>query len=718
MVKDDLHSIFTIASEHQKTILLYCVVRMSDIGIKCVIKKSPEEIEKLVNVFIQSSKNIVEGIIHEENRETCMLSLIRDTYMCNILLRYIGLMIMVGSDLKVWEHTDKIITKYIKSYYKNSKFIVKITNLYNYYLQDYKSTEKNYDYCKFLDKIIQRSDIRNKSLKIHKKIEVIEGNIFDDLEINPNINIDRSLFADNNIFATTNATNVETQSSADIVSVALSIDNYKELIDKVTDTDLRHRINIVHKTRTDNVLKDFSKLVVLRQLFAESQNMTSFFYYINKNKRDVSQSLKEFLIEINNKLDTGIVKELTKIHNWCFSGDRNESKKLIHCDIERYVRSVKSMTTFQLNHVTTLLFSCIKRFFGADVVKISDTGWHDDVVVYNLVDSKNRNSRVIGRIFMDLVYRKEKKIHDPMCMKLSDRMQINKQNRSIPEVALLGNYSTNLTYDDVLKLFREFGYVMNGLCYDTRVGHVNHDVEFANFIPHFMEFIIKDTDTIRALTVGKHKVVRDQIEMANKADICYRTKLRCVNIMFDHLIHSSNSLINMCKQAIKDKGDASKEIYTIYKEGFKNLFNVVSNYIDIDSFGLEPITMVPEINGEQGLLYSNLMNEIFAYATFWIVKTMSSNGSDMFIDNFRKILMDNGVDNYRELIREFLKLADVDSFSLYTKNVIKCDTSQDYLTEDVSYFADNGGIDDDDDDNNDGDGDGDNDDDITINKFH
>ena len=291
---------------------------------------------------------------------------------------------------------------------------------------------------------------------------------------------------------------------------------------------------------------------------------------------------------------------------------------------------------------------------------------------------------------MDLGYRVEKQISEPLCVKLADCMQINQQSRSVPEVAFIGNYSTNLTYDDVVILFREFGYVMSGICYDSRVGRVNHDDEFANYIPHFMEFIIRDIDTISILTEGIHKSIRDQIEMGNNAGICYRTKLRCVNIMFDHLVHNSQPLLNMFKKAITNRGDASEEVYATYTEGFKNIFTHGSNFLDMCAFDFEPSMLIQEINGEQGLLYSNLMNEIFAYATFWIVKSMSVNGSDMIVDKFRVSLMDNGVDNYRELIRNFLKSANVNSFSLYIKNVIKCDIPQDYTTEDASYFAENG----------------------------
>ena len=101
---------------------------MTDIGIKGIVVKNATEISDLVKTFIKSSLNVREGISRGGDHEICMLSLIRDTYMCNLILRYVGMMTLLSPDPK-WNAIDNRMTEYMQDYYNNIRFKNKLIEL-------------------------------------------------------------------------------------------------------------------------------------------------------------------------------------------------------------------------------------------------------------------------------------------------------------------------------------------------------------------------------------------------------------------------------------------------------------------------------------------------------------------------------------------------------------------------------------------------------------
>ncbi|VBB17821.1 hypothetical protein YASMINEVIRUS_284 [Yasminevirus sp. GU-2018] len=670
---------------------------MSDIGIKGLITKNVDEIDSLVKMFIKSSLNIREGIAYGDDPDICMLSLIRDTYMCTLLLRYVGLMTIVHPDPK-WGAVDNRIIEYIQDYYSNEKFKNKLIELYEHYLQKYekaqKQTQTDYDYCKFLDKMIHRGETPKKGIETKKMIRMTENKIFNVMNVNPVVKISKSKFR---------SIPPHFEIKGDDVLVHLTQANYYDLLDSVDDYTVLHNVEAMYTSRTANILTSFSKLVALRQLLAEQSGSQTYFKHVNYGKNDTSETLKDFLTELNNKLDSKIRNEISRVYqNYSMNtrgvrGDgRTDLKKMQRCDVTKYVRSKRSNFRFEISHVMNVVFSLLGKYFNIKVEKTSDKGWSDRVVVYNMIDGlnsadKQKNGGLLGRLFVDTVFDENKKVSDPISIRLSDKMRINQTGASgttCSEVALLANYLPNkgLTYNEVVLLFREFGYVVNSVCYESRVGLINYDDESSNYIPALMECIAWDHDTIKLIVGSADHTIIDHIEMSREVDMCYNIKMKCANAKFDHLLHNSEPLLKIIKRSIDTKGDANDEIVETYRGIFGEVMNPVSNMIDTNIKHIDPLTIIQEINGSQGVLYSNLINEIFAYATFWIIKNRSTAKDNTIVSEFRKTVLSNGVVNYRELIRNFLKYADVNCFTLYIKNVIKLDIIDDYVTEDTNCF--------------------------------
>lgn len=653
---------------------------MSNIGIKGLINKNVDEIENIVRLFIKSSISIRNKIIKDKNPDICIQSLIRDTYMCNLILRYVGLMTIVNTDPK-WDKIDDILMKYIHEYYTSDRFKNKLVELYEYFLGIYEKTKTNYDYCKFLDKMISRGEITKRGTILKNFSKRFENEIFNIINVNPIVKINKRHFK---IIPS------QFEVDNDKVIVHLTQNNYYELLDIIDDHSVLCQLENQYMSRTKNILSTFSKLIVTRQLLAEELNYETFFKYINRGKSDNSDTIKDFLNELNDKLDSKIKTDISKIYQSFVINNRTYPPIIVRdkmscCDIIKYVRSKKNTTHFKITRVMKVLFYVLKRYFNIVVEETDEIGWNKNVIVYKM--HNNNDNRFLGRFYMDIIFDENKKVINPISIRLADKMQIDSDNRSTTEIALIANYNTSkgITHNEIILLFKEFGYIISNMCYDSRVGLINYDEEFANYIPSLMECFACDRDIIYWLLDDMDSSIIDHIELSRDIDMCYNIKLKCITATFDHLIHNSKPLLKIIMDNLDTKGDANNELLETYRNIFIDVMKSVSNMLDTNIDNIDPIVIIQEINSSQGVLYSNLMNEIFAYTTYWIIKNNSIKNRDI-VAEFRKIILDNGVDNYRELIRNFLKYSDVNCFSLYVTNVIKIDPVDEYITEDSNYF--------------------------------
>jgi Zn-dependent oligopeptidase len=649
---------------------------MSDIGIKGIVVKNATEISDLVKTFIKSSLNVREGITRGGEHEICMLSLIRDTYMCNLILRYVGMMTLLSPDPK-WNAIDNRMTEYMQDYYNNIRFKNKLIELHEHYLKTFEDTQINYDYCRFLDKMINKADISKKGVEIRKITHMIENRVFNILNMNPVVKIAEKYFDD--------IPHHYDRKHGKVI-VPLTKTNYHTLIDHIDDLHVRHQIETQYTSRTQNALVDFSKLIVSRKLLAEQAGYSTYFKYINKSKHDNSDTIKEFIIELNNKINNKIRSDMDRIYHFFSRSFPDKNMKICSSDVIKYVRVHRNNTKFEPKQVFYAIFNILDKYFNIKLQKIDERAWRENVIVYNMSDKKTK--KLMGRLYLDIMFDENKKISDPISIRLSDKMQINTNSSTHAEVALLANYQNTkcMTYQDVVLLFKEFGYMLIGMCYDSRVGLVNYDDEFSNYLPSLMEYIAWDRETIQMVVGALDTSIIDHIEIGRELDMCYNIKMKCINAKFDHLIHNSEPLLDIIIKAVNQKNDASAEILETYKDIYTEIMSPIADTFMIQTDNIDPSTMIQEIAGTHSVLYSNLMNEIFAYATYWIIKENLNKKDSIIVEEFRSCILDNGVDNYRDLVRTFLKKIDVNCFSLYIKNVIKTESIDDYVTEDTNYF--------------------------------
>lgn len=654
-------------------------------GIKWLITKKVSEIDQIVKTFICDSLNIRKLIINEKNPEKCINVLIRDTYICNLLLRYVGLMILLSNDIE-WENIDNRLLKYVQTYYNNTKFIDKLISLFDYYVTTYEKNKINEDYCKFLDKIICKGNLSQDNSDIKKTIKMIENRIFNLLNINPIVKIaTRHL----------NKKLHEFDVKQDKAIVSLNQKNYHDLMNLIDDMGVRHQIEKQYMSKTNNVLHDFSNLILLRKELASQSGYPTFFKYINRGKFDNSETIKNLIMELNNKIDSKAHNEINKIHQYftktCSNSKFCTDNKISVCDIIKYNNVYKNNNLFKISDVLNVIFNVVGNYFNLNFEKSKDfdistlRSWRSNVDIINVIDAKT--GKLLGRLFLDVLFDDNKKVNSPISIRISDKMQFIDSSHTCAEVVLVANYKNgkSLTYNDVVLLFREFGYILTGLCYESRIGLINYDEEFSNYLPLLMEYIAWDRDTIKQIVKNNDSSMVDLIEMIRSIDMCFNLKIKCVNAKFDHLIHNSEPLLDLLNTTSITKGNVGNDIINIYRDIYKEIMNPLTNIMNVEIDSIDPLTIIQEINNSQGMLYANLMNEIFAYASYWIIK------QDKNAD-FKNCVLSDAITNYRDLVRTFLKRIDnnTNCFSLYIKNVIKVDDHvEEIMTEDTNYFDDN-----------------------------
>jgi hypothetical protein len=657
---------------------------MNTIGFKSFVQLGSDEFGNIVSQYIRDSANIRNAILSGADMDLCMIGLIKDTYMCNLLLRYIGYASLCSNDSK-WDAIDSHMIGFVHNYYQNSRFRKKLIVMYEHYLKTYEAHKKNYDYCKFLDKLIIRCESAEQCKDIKKVIKMTENRIFNLLGVNPIVRI-----------ATRHLSRVPAHYEViqDKANICLTQSNYLELIDLIDGIETRHMIESSYISRTNGVMNDFAKLILHRHHMAVKSKHTTYYKHINHTKHDNSEAICELITELNKKIDRKAHTEVKKIHQYFYEID-GKAHKLSRCDITKYCAVHKNTTRFDLSDVIKTIFHIIEVHFG--ILFNKQPTQHRTIETYQIVCKST--ARPYGIVYMDRVPSENKKNTTPISVRLSDKMQINRAYKSECEIALIVNYKQNkLVYDEVILLFREFGYILGCSLYDSRVGMVNYDDEFANYVPLVMEHFAWDTQTISMLVAtlgaragagagtcassGTSQLTVDHIEQGRYMDMCYNLKLKCVNARFDHLLHNSEPHMEQLEQMVQTTGNGVDLIVTMYKNTYMEMFKPLGDLVNLDILAIDPIVIINEINNLQGVGYANLMNEIFAYATYWIIREKKAT-------DFKDIVLTNGTDNYRELIRTFLKKINVNYFDLYVKNVIRTSAIADYVTEDTNYFDDN-----------------------------
>jgi len=651
------------------------------LGFLGLITKDFPKIKESLNIYINSSLVLKKDVRNDNNMQSCMIKLLRDSLMCNLFLRFIGYKLLTAQNYEEWVNLDNRINKYIMKYFNDTKFNAKLFQLYEYYKQN-----TNADYSLYLSKMIIKCNNIIDNSDTLKTIIMYETKITNILSSYKTISIDRQVF-DKSLVLKSDI-DINNNNNNNNKKVKLTYSNYMNLISACNDIKTRQHIENIMFSLSESALNDFSKLIILRKTLANENKYPTYFNYIRKNITSTDDHIKELITEINKHINKKLFIMLDKI-------EHPKQMKLTNCDIYKYIKDNKNTDMFDLSNVIINLMKILEQYF---MIQSRKTKNINKIEMYELYI----HNKLMGRLFLDIVYDSNKKIQNPIAMLMTECLEINtmnKTNNPIPEMLIISNYKNIITYTEIVNLFREFGNIIGNICYKSRVGLLNHNEEYTNFFPLLFEYIAYNINTIKMIIVSDKKyssinnvsLMIEHILLSRDIEICYGLKIRCINAKFDHLLHNSLSLLNIISQAIETKGHAKEEILETYKNIYSEFMMPLSKYIQTDIEHIDPQILMQQISGSQGQFYAKLMNEILAFGCYWLITNKKKNIVDLFIHDgitpinmiIKKILT---IDNNDESINHY--------FNLFITEVIKSNTCDDTITDTAQYFEDIYGEDD------------------------
>ena len=119
--------------------------------------------------------------------------------------------------------------------------------------------------------------------------------------------------------------------------------------------------------------------------------------------------------------------------------------------------------------------------------------------------------------------------------------------------------SNCMTYTDVIYLFKEVGNCIQKMAYSTNNGIYYDNSEFSMLMAQIMEYIAWEKSTLELICNGLDKSIMDHILFMRYIDFANSIKLRCVNAIFDHMIHNSRDLVQLIK--LKKDDNVLKMLY-------------------------------------------------------------------------------------------------------------------------------------------------------------
>lgn len=620
---------------------------MSNNGITDLLNMNKNEFDIFVNNFISNSKKLKKHILKmKDNYESIMISLIRDTYIHNLLLRFCLFKSITTQD-EFYSDRYTILLDYVSKYYSNVKVAKKFSKIHNYLLNN-----NSYDYLLFMNKIMTKIDDEYNTKKQKQKLNNLETKIYEIISAGVNINLnihdfDKIKFNDL-VDITQNKTNI---------NISLIEYNYHKLLEKISNPSILEMIYNKYSSKTNNILKNIVKLILMRNELAKDLNFSTYYNYQNRNKENNnSDSIHNLINTLNKKLQATTKLE---IHNIIKHYKREANITLLGDEvIDKIKQEYYSSHKFGIRDVLSKLFLIVNKTFGINFDMISNS---PTIIEISLNGIK-------GRLLIQFDDNVEL-----FSLRISDRMILTEDNISIPEVAFVCK-DKNITYQEVIKLFMEFGDIIQNLLYDSIVGKINTDLEFDNLIPIIFEHLALDKDTIKiisSINSNNSNIIYDHITRIIDMTKSINIRKKLVSAKFDHILHNSEPLL------LKMENLELEQQIKLFKDTYFLIYNEMFNFKNKRTpHNIDPL-VISKIISNKNYQYSSVINEIFGYTCFYLVKYHNK------IDEFNNIFFQKCDKSFGYMIKKFI--GSNDPLDIYLTNVfgISDDIQSTYYDDDT-----------------------------------
>ncbi len=223
---------------------------------------------------------------------------------------------------------------------------------------------------------------------------------------------------------------------------------------------------------------------------------------ISKSKAE--EETKEIL-NLANKLD-----KLEKLESFDISYYSEKLKKEKYSIDEEYYKQY-----FEQNSVLEGLFDFLNKIFDIKFEKVEENSWNDKVKIFNIFSS----DKIIGKIFLDLEARKEKR--GGAWMHNWHNNYVLNEKKQIPSAYVVCNFQASskenkslLRHSDVVTLFHEMGHALhhlltqvnepfvsgiNGVAWDT-VEFPSQFLEYFSYEKEVLKIFAKHHETKEVLS--------------------------------------------------------------------------------------------------------------------------------------------------------------------------------------------------------------------------
>ncbi len=613
--------------------------------MKIPIKSIPDKIENLINHSIDIRNKILSDISSEQKIKL----LIDDIFNFNIYIICLNLILVKISNKEEISTITNIILK-LKEY--NYIFNTDI-KLLNVILKLYNHT-KNPDELFFLMKIIKSMEKYGTCNSNHKSILSIlsiidstENLILDILDKPLSINIDRS--------------KIDAHSESIMSSVypdrhnKIIIDKtkYFYLIKNISDRKIRNYLENAYMKRYIDILPAISKLIISRNAYAKLLDSESYYAFISAKSKDLTENFKMMIRDINTKIDIPLNATIKIIQSTI-----KYNSKLKITDVIYGLSKLYPDIKFKPYEIIQAIIVLIKSKFKISFKSAEIPSFYPNTNPLEIYDG---NNKLRGYLFLDLL-RHTKKSKKISLLRLSPSYGNN-----LCILYLLGSF-TNLeepicSFSDAVLLFREFGIILNNIFCITPTSIAEDDIELINFMPDLMEFYAYDPKILNILCKSNKKIIQEILSVRYH-ELLFNMKLKCISVLFDNIIHDSNEFIEIAKT--NDSNQIYTTLFDLYKKIFIDIFEKTN--IDTTSIIISPNIIHNVINGQQGVIFGNMLSIILAFNVYSYINTKCN------LDSFYHLL-ENRNYSYKENLINFIKKMEGDYYENFLINCLKVKNS-------------------------------------------
>lgn len=551
--------------------------------------------------------------------------------------------------------------KYVSELFTNKKVYKKIKEI------------KNANPTILLEKIYKNFfEGKNENVqKIYLEMNKLKGNVIKKLS-EPNI-------LENNLY-------IKEITGSNQKSIVISNENLILLQKKTKNANIRKYLEDILNNKTQKILNDFAILLLYRHKYANLLGHDSYFEYI-KQKGSVNL-IKSLINDLLLKIEQRTKREIERIHRELKKDGYD--KKVDQCDFLHYSEKFKATYLFKPVDAIKIMFEISEKMFGISFrnANYRQKLWSDKILTCKVMGLAKEE---LGIVHFDLYKTQTKKINSPLCVKLSGYPK---------RICLLTSYddinSKCMTYSDIVLLFKEFGCVLQMITHNKDELIVKND-EFDILMSHVMEYIVWEKDTIKKFCVGLDSNAIEHILFMRYVNFAVTLKSKCVNSLFDHIIHNSSELIDLIKENTINDVSSGVIIESLYKKIYADIWGTHSNIFNLDINNISPNVILSEISGNESTIYCNILTEILSFAVYTLIK--NGNGKD-----FIKNVLSQPSSELRNCLDNFIGQLHKDSYFLYLQEVIgyneidteihmktkeKISNTNAIITESGNYYDDN-----------------------------